>query len=280
MDTRDHWRALIRPTGLDDLDQVGHPDMGRAFNRHAYEVRLRGVVKSLEIAGCNLTQCSIFEAAYGVGFYLQYWHRLGCKNVVGVDISDSACQLVRSIFPEYDLRVGDLLEIEDWKDWHNLRASFQLVTAIDVLYHIVDDSAASKAVRILADLVAPDGIFLFTDKVWGLRQPQRETPFVQRRPLDWYNKILGEEGFCLYSQVPLMWCTDPPTPYSRFSFSWALARLMWLSMRPLKFLPRNSAFQNVLGSIAGSIGRMIDFTALRWLKTVPNLTVFAYKRCT
>src|SRR3954452_16360113 len=119
MDVQAYWQSLVQPTSSESVELVGHPDMGRAFNQRAYAVRLRAVLAALDAAGWH-SRSRVFEAAYGVGFYLNHWLRLGCTEVSGVDISEAAWKEARRNFPNYDLRCGDLSRISAWSDWAKL----------------------------------------------------------------------------------------------------------------------------------------------------------------
>jgi SAM-dependent methyltransferase len=279
VDVKAYWRTLIAPTSAADVDLVGHPDMGRAFNQKAYQVRWSSIARALEVAGCDPRRGPIFEAAYGVGFYLSKWRDQGCTDVAGIDISEQAGEKCRGLFPDYDLRVGDLSTLASAPDWEKLKGRFHLVTAIDVLYHIVDDIACEAAVKALSELVAPGGFLLLTDKFHGLTEPVRETPIVRRKPLAWYDAITEKSGLRRAACAPLMWCSDPSTGYGGFTLSRALSRAAWVAMRlPLKYLPRNGLMQETLGSAIGTVAREVDLAVLPYLGETPNLAAAIYTK--
>ena len=85
----------------------------------------------------------IFEGGYGECFYLDFWRASGAREVVGVDLSEQAWVNAQKRFPDYDLHHGDLTDPETFRG----RGSFDLVTAIDVLYHITDDTKWRAALR-------------------------------------------------------------------------------------------------------------------------------------
>jgi 2-polyprenyl-3-methyl-5-hydroxy-6-metoxy-1,4-benzoquinol methylase len=281
-DVEQYWRDLIRGGDTDHVEEVGHPDMGREFNRHAYDVRLRAIERALTSPDVRvaLGGARVFEAAYGVGFYLKYWGRKGAAHVTGVDISESAHESVSKRFPSHDLRLGDLSKMTEWADWASLQRSFDLVTAIDVLYHVVNDDAAERAVAALATLVRPGGYFLFTEKFTGLDHVDREQDIVTRRPLAWYRTILKRDDLVEASVSPMFWCMDPPVDYGgEHRLSQVLARGVWIGMRAaLKYWRRNSTSQNIIGTLTGRLGGAVDNLVVPRLSVTPNLAVAIFRK--
>lgn len=262
----------------DDVDQVGICDMGRGFNGVAYRLRLEALERALLQAGVRPRGARVFEAAYGVGFYLRFWQRQDAAAVAGVDLSPRARENAARQFPGYDLRAGDLARIHEWDDWAPLEGSFDVVTAIDVLYHLVRDEAAGRAVRNLGRLVRPGGVLVFTDKPVGLHAPYAECDIVTRRPLEWYDRVLAPAGLVRERVAPVFWCMDPPAHHAR-SLSGRMAYLGWGTMRAAtKFWPRNSPVQVGIGRAVGTVGALVDRAVLPRLSGMPNLAIATYRR--
>jgi hypothetical protein len=72
------------------------------------------------------------------------------------------------------------------------------VTAIDVLYHLIDDRSFLAALRNLAARVEPSGLLLVSDVF--VERPTRIADHVKRRPLTDYEAVLAPEGFTLSSR--------------------------------------------------------------------------------
>ena len=75
-DPKSYRNELI--TGDGRLSTVGQPALG-VYNSYAYRSRLRSLNKALE--GVDLGRMMVFEAAFGLGFYLAYWHSQGVPVV-------------------------------------------------------------------------------------------------------------------------------------------------------------------------------------------------------
>lgn len=263
----------------DDLDEVGHTDMGRRWNQWAYRLRGRAVVDAIdEHIGWSKVR-RIFEGAFGVGFYLRLWRARAVPVVVGMDLSEAATEHCSAAFGAYDLRSGSLTELAAVSDYAHLAASFDVVTAIDVIYHIVDDTAAERALRALAGLVAYGGLFLATDKTVGLHSRFDEQPIVVRRPVKWYTDILTDCRLEPVALKPVFWCMDPPVDHARRSVSLVAATCGWWAMRAVtKGWKRNSLVQRFAGSVSGAVGYSVDSAMLRISSSSPNLQLLVYRR--
>lgn len=275
-DAASYWTGLVAG---ESLDEVGHPDMGRSFNEWAYKLRYRAIVKSVAAVRPWSTVTRLYEGAIGTGYYLSRWKSLGVDHVAGVDLSPRAVASAQRRFPDDDLTVGSLDALDKDPGWSYRKGRYQVVTAIDVLYHILDDASAGRAVQLLADLVAPGGVLVVTEKHDGLLARERVSEFVARRPESWYVDRAREAGLTLADTRPMFWCMDPPVAHGTDSVSRVLARGCWLAMRVLvKPWPRNSRPQRVLGGLAGAVGYAIDRLVLWRATNTPNLRVLTFRR--
>lgn len=276
VDPSAYWKGLVEGTPA-DLDQVGHPDMGRKFNSCAYRLRLAALRRALNGSLNGKRFDSVFEAGFGVGYYMDFWRRSGARLVTGIELSETARNHVAALFPEYDLRAGDVADLARLSDWIHLRHQFDLVTALDLIYHLVDDDVAQRALSRLGDLVSPRGLLVFTEKNTGLDASYREGPLVTRRPLKWYMDSLGHCWTHVWTE-PVFWCMDPPSRHVGSNASPA-ALAAWGAIRAtLKYWPRNSAIQNCLGGVIGTFGATLDHIVSQRATRVSNLTIYVVQK--
>jgi hypothetical protein len=91
---------------------------------------------------------------------------------------------------------------------------FDLVTAIDILYHIVDGMQFETALAWLASRMGEHGYLVvsdvFTDSAWG-----RRSAHVRRRPLEAYLHILEPRGLHLVDREPVFAILGDPVPDRR-----------------------------------------------------------------
>lgn len=278
-DPQFYWRGLVAASKGNELDEVGHPDMGRRFNELAYRLRLAAVKQAVYNLPRVMLEKGIFEGAFGVGFYMAFWRSLKLPRVAGVELSATACSHVQQRFPSFNLRNDDLSKIHLWSDWPSLQGTFGLVTGIDVIYHIIDPEMARGAVGNLAALVAQGGVLMVTDKFPSLNQPFLENKHVVRRPLSWYVSWLSEAGMKLRSVSPVFWCMDPPSHQMGQAVSASVAHCAWAAMRAcIKYWPRNSRVQSVFGSVVGKTGLLVDSLIVPRMSHTPNLELAVFER--
>jgi len=95
----------------------------------------------------------------GTGFYLREWRALGAAQVCCLDISDWALDRLARECPSAEFIHADIGTAE-------LAISadrFDAVTAIDVLTHVLDDGAYSRALANIHRALRPGGHLLYTD---------------------------------------------------------------------------------------------------------------------
>lgn len=189
------------------LSAVGWPELGEGFNRGSYRLRL-GAAERILRRSVGVPIDSVLEGAVGVGAYAPLWRQLEVRRWVGVDISAVAAADLAERFPSHrfltadltDPGLGDRLECE----------TFSLVTAVDVLFHLVDDAAFCRAVENLGNRVAPEGALLLSGVFCEV--PRQSAPHVKQRPLDAYADLLAERGLRLAAREPVFAILDEPLP--------------------------------------------------------------------
>jgi hypothetical protein len=193
-----YWTDLHRDYP-DSVTAVGYPEMGRGFNEVTYGIRLAAVEQLLRRNG--RTPRTLLEGAVGVGAYGPLWRSLGVEHWVGVDLSQSAVERLRHRFPNGSFVQADLTAGDSTLQAAVSGQRFELVTAIDVLYHIVDELEFDRALAALALRVLPKGDLLLSD-VFAER-PTRVAAHVLRRPLARYEQLLARYGFKLVEREPI-----------------------------------------------------------------------------
>lgn len=280
-DPKVYWGTLVRGVTEHDLDEVGHPDMGRTFNHWSYKRRVavaaRGAQQTTRSAQAGPSK--VFEAGFGVGVYLSRWSDWGYAEVHGVDISPTATRAAQARFPSYKLLAEDIGDSGMLARLASVQSTFDLVTLIDVLYHIVDDERAARGLYGLGQLVAPGGRLLLTDKSPDGLTACRETAHVVRRPPNWYSDILAPLGFELEGTHPVFWCLDPPTPTATWTLNTRIAAMLYRGARLfLKPWPRNSWPQLALGHIVGLPMYLLDSVMAERMPRTENLHMTVYVR--
>lgn len=142
------------------LNAVGFLGLGDGYNEALYQVKgavFRRTVKSLRI---DLGQAHILDIGSGTGFALRQWQTLGARAITGSDITSYAVTRLQQQFPAIEVRQ---LDIGAALPQDLAPGSFDCISALDVLYHIVDDDAYRQALQNIGQLLKPGGCFLLAD---------------------------------------------------------------------------------------------------------------------
>jgi hypothetical protein len=267
-----YWPDLHRSkTGL--LSTVGYPAMGEGFNSVTYRLRLAAAQRALR--GCGIEQVSsVIEAAVGVGAYAPLWKHLQVSRWIGVDISEAAIADLGRRFPKAKFVQEDICSDQLGERLSNETA--ELVTAIDVLYHIEDDALFARALRNLAARVPTKGALLLSD-VFS-EEPRWVPPVVKRRPLATYQAILGDLGLELVRREPIFAILgDPVVRTSRPWQDVVLFNVWRVLSKAIRVAP--SAVRGAVGWLV-AWGAMPADAALRRMGTAQgvNLEMAVFRR--
>lgn len=238
------WEARL--AAQYDLAGVGFRRIGKPFNRALYrqrEVVFDRVVRRLAIEPAS---ADVVELGPGTGFYVELWERRGVQSLTGLDITRVATDELTKRFPVYAFACADVTQ-----RWPLADASADVITAFDVLFHIVDDSGYEAAIAEAARVARTGAAFLISDL---FPHRSRVTSFHQvSRTLDEVTAILDRAGFDLVRCVPVFVTMHPafdaPGPLAGVATRW----WSWVEST-LVAHPRRGWW---LGQVLGAIDRVL-----------------------
>jgi SAM-dependent methyltransferase len=180
-----------------DITKSGHVDLPEVYNAWLYRRKKERLLQGLRKAGFDPKGASVLEIATGTGVYVEMWRKLGISRLAGIDISQNATDALTRRFPEYSFFKRDLSE----PGLAALTGSgFDLVTAVDMLYHVVNDSDFAAALGNLAGTCKPGGYLAIHD--FFVHGPDLESGYMKLRNLEGYAKALDRVGFDIVSRTP------------------------------------------------------------------------------
>lgn len=219
---RDYWESRLRQSY--SLQGVGYQRLGTQYNKWMYRVRARVFQRVARSVGVDWSQARVLDVGSGTGFYVDQWHRLGVPKVAGVDITEVAVEQLRRKFSadEFEqLDVGKALPAHG--SLLTAHPRFDAVSAMDVLFHIVDDAEYAQAFRNIASLLKPGGWFIWSDNF--LRHGTERVTHQVSRSLADSEAAVRQAGLQIVRRVPMFVLMNHPTD-SRSR----LARLAWTAM--------------------------------------------------
>jgi SAM-dependent methyltransferase len=163
------------------LTTVGHAGLGYAYNAWLYRARYRALRRALATTNVNVRDGAVAEVGVGSGAYIPFWQAQGIRHLTGFDITQVSADTLSVRYPEYafyQCDIGATLPAA-------ARRNHDLVTAFDVLFHIVDDASFANAIANLARLIRPGGHAVISDsladRAWGPTRTEYHRTFEHYR---------------------------------------------------------------------------------------------------
>lgn len=259
---RDYWESRLRQSY--SLQGVGYQRLGTQYNKWMYRLRARVFQRVARGLGVDWSSARVLDVGSGTGFYVDQWHRLGVPKVVGLDITAVAVEELRRRFP------GDQFEQRDvgtelTGDARLATRDFDVVSAMDVLFHIVDDAAYGQAFRTVASLLTPGGWFIWSDNF--LRHGTERVTHQVSRSLADSERAVRQAGLEIVRRVPMFVVMNYPTD-SRSR----LARLAWTAM------VAPAALAEPLGWLAGAALYPVDRLLTAVMRESPTTEIMLCRR--
>jgi len=197
---------------------VGFRGLGAGFNTWMYRVRRVVLRRALRRAGISLRGAAVLDVGAGTGFYVRRWLELGAVEVTGIDLSATAVEALRAEYPTAKFRRDDIAELSD----ATRGSRYDLVSAFDVLFHIVDDARFVRAIENIGELVRPGGHLLLSDNF--LHGPAIRGRHQVSRSLAEIDGALDAAGFDTVVRLPMfVLMNNPIDSQSRvLRYSWGV----------------------------------------------------------
>jgi SAM-dependent methyltransferase len=201
-DPRCYWEARLGAGR--NLRAVGFQRLGERFNEWAYCVRRAQFVRCVRRVAADVHERDVLDVGSGTGVYVELWQQLAAKSVTGIDLTDSALIGLRRNFPRARFLRLDIGE----EGIDGMAGTFGAISAMDVLFHIVDDDRYQRALCNISRLLEPGGVLLWTD---GFSHgPERREDHVVIRSLDCVSRMLDVAGLEVVERVPFLYLMNPP----------------------------------------------------------------------
>ena len=196
MKSRDFWEQRL---GEDwTLSGVGYQALGRPFNTWMYRVRRKVFLQHVSALHLPLPTARVLDVGSGTGFYVRRWQELGAGSVTGCDLTQSAVDRLAQRHPNVPfLRIDISQPVTSLEP-----GSFDVVSCMDVLFHITDDAHYRSAVANIAALLKPGGHFVLSDNF--LHRAEQRGERQVNRSLTTIENVLDAAGLEVLRRVPML----------------------------------------------------------------------------
>jgi SAM-dependent methyltransferase len=201
---RAYWNERFRQ--LWGLHGTGSATFGRQFNAWRYRVRRHVFRRAVRRLDLEFGAFAALDVGSGTGFYLREWRVLGAAQVCCLDISDWALDRLARECPSAEFIHADIGAV----DLAISAGRFDAVTAIDVLTHVLDDGAYSRALANIHRALKPGGHLLYTDSFFH-GPGKRHEDYWRGRTLAEATEAIEASGFEIVSRVPFSVLMSAPT---------------------------------------------------------------------
>jgi 2-polyprenyl-3-methyl-5-hydroxy-6-metoxy-1,4-benzoquinol methylase/Tfp pilus assembly protein PilF len=155
-DTKGYWESRLSRNY--NLAGVGFLDLGEAYNRFMYRLRKWRLAARLSELQIEPSGKRILDIGSGTGFFLEFWKAYNPASLEGLDITDTSVARLRERFSDLPIHHADIS-----CPGITLPGPYDVISAFDVLIHVVDDEAFARALENIAGLLAPNGYAIITD---------------------------------------------------------------------------------------------------------------------
>ena len=215
--SRDYWAARLDRHY--SLRGTGHLSYSEAYNAWLYRAKRRALRPELDRIHSGEP---VLDLGSGTGWVVSELLARGVA-VEGCDIAPVAVERLRAAFPGvtfFELELGR-------RPIPRPDGAFAAITALDVLYHVTEDSAWESALAEIARVVRPGGRLIASDSFGDDDNVPAE--HVHFRPLRRWRAAAGKVGLELVSTRPLYrWLSRDPE-------RGALARMPGAVRGPLEY---------------------------------------------
>jgi SAM-dependent methyltransferase len=194
-DPQAYWESRL--SSNPGLRGVGFTSLGRNYNQWLYRIRRRVFLREVGSLPIHWRAARVLDVGAGTGFYIQLWGQLGVASVTGADLTSVAVARLRKRFPGNEFLQLDIgAPLDDC-----LLRSFDIVSALDVLFHIVNDDRYRAAISNIHSLLRPGGWFIFSDQL--LHSPTRRAMHQVDRSMGDVMSALEMAGFEVVRRKPM-----------------------------------------------------------------------------
>jgi SAM-dependent methyltransferase len=188
------------------LSGVGYLGL-KGYNDWIYRVRRRVFQRMLRPYAARIRGARVLDVGSGSGFYLTEWLRHPVGQLVGSDFSRVALARLRRSFPSVPIVPLDIATTDP--SAIATLGRFDFISAIDILFHIVDDPLYVRAFQNLANLLEPTGTLLFTENFLQSTS-RRESAWHVLRELVEVQAALTQVGLRIEARAPWLMLMNAP----------------------------------------------------------------------
>ena len=142
----------------------------------------------------------------GTGFYINFWGKLGVKQITGIDITNKSIEELIKKYPNHRFIKGNISNLDCNKILPNEK--FDIITAFNVLFHIVDEEDFKHSIENSKGFSRKKTIILIMDNF--LKEHEVVGWHERARTLSYYEKVLSSYSIEIKEIKPIFYFMNTP----------------------------------------------------------------------
>ena len=203
----------------------------------------------------------VLDVGSGTGFYIDCWKEAGCREVEGCDMASVAFVRLMKKYPDcrfYRIDIGDSLS-------DAIPPGFDAISAMDVMFHIVDDGKFERALHNVYRLLRPGGVFIWSGNF--LHGSAQRKKHIVHRSLANTVELLDKVGFEVLDRRPLFYLMNEPLDAEN-----SISPTLW------NWIYRASSKSELLGDFVGGLLYPLEIGLVSLRKESPSTEIMICRR--
>lgn len=200
---RDYWEKCLSKRF--ELSGVGHAGFSEYYNKWLYKAKIRTLKKALLSQQIDIHDKIVCDIGCGTGFFVDFYHFRGAKDIVGVDITSISIKNLKRKYSEYHFIKED---ISSSSLVSKINRKFDILNVFDILYHIKENKAFRRAIVNISNLTKNKGVIFISDLCGSKSIDVAE--HVEFRSRKIYEITLEENGIEIIAICPLYYLLNRP----------------------------------------------------------------------
>lgn len=141
--------------GFEDRHSI-NPTHSELHSKFHYNLVENNMIEFLVDHDYNVADLDVLDIGSGTGHWLRFWKDLSANSVTGIEISETAFKKLQIKFKEYEnirIILGDVSS-----ENFSLDKKFDVINAVGVMFHIVDDELWEAAIKNLCNHLNEGGV--------------------------------------------------------------------------------------------------------------------------
>jgi len=151
------WDASVYVHGISDRQTIDPNQSPYSSKYHYCSVEMQ-ILKHLYNNGIETKKSSVLDIGSGSGHWIEFYKALGAVKISGIDVSETSINYLNQKYssdPETTFYKGKAVDV-----FNQLKDKFDIVNAIGVMFHIVDDQEWLETINKIALMIPKNGIFI------------------------------------------------------------------------------------------------------------------------